>query len=36
MKSIDDIFTYIKHRFTKEDLIKFLLKQVKVDLELML
>ena len=36
MNSIDDIFDYIKKRFTKEDLIKFLLKQVKADLESML
>jgi hypothetical protein len=36
MKSIDDIFEYIKARFTKDDLTKFLLKQVKLDLELML
>lgn len=34
--TIDDIFAYIKQRFTKEDLSRFLLKQVKADLELML
>ena len=34
--SIDDIFKYIKDRFTKDDLTRFLLKQVKADLELML
>jgi len=34
--SMDEIFEFLKDRFTREDIVAFLLKQVKADLELMI
>jgi uncharacterized protein YeeX (DUF496 family) len=34
--SMDEIFEFLKDRFTHEDIVAFLLKQVKADLELMI